>query len=377
MKRTFLVFAILFAAAAPAASQSQVRERRSGDVITNPAPQQPVLRSRVIGDTNKANHSSAKTSTTASVTQPDEPKPAWGNTSVLIMKSQPVVPPRATPIQPSQSKTSAQPKLVKPTTLAVENNSTAANLRAPAPVNTIASTAYRVGPGDVLDIKLVNVATKESTLFTVMKDGVVEYPLLPRPMMVNGLTTEEISRRLRGEITVIKDPRLVVSVRDFASHAVMVTGLVDNPGRKILRREVMPLFAILAESLPRSDATVATIVRNGRETNLTISDTQDMATPVMAGDTIKVSAAPKRFVYLGGDVASTGEREFRDGMTLTQALLAAGGPRDAKSKVKVARRNQNGFLASEEYSLAAISDGKAPDPLLQAGDRIEVQRGVW
>src|SRR6185436_19936669 len=300
MKRIFLVLAILVAAAASAASQSQVRERRSADAITSPAPQQPALRSRVIGDTNKANHStreepSAKTSPTASITKPDEPKPAWGNTSVLIMNSQPVAPPRATPIQPSQSKISVQQKFVKPTALAVENNSAAANLRAPAPVNTIASTAYRVGPGDVLDIRLVNVATKESTLFTVMKDGVVEYPLLPRPMIVNGLTLEEITRRLRGEITVIKDARLVVTVRDFASHAVLVTGLVDNPGRKILRREVMPLFAVLAESLPRSDATVATIVRNGRETNLTISDTQEMATLVMAGDTIKVSAAAKRF----------------------------------------------------------------------------------
>jgi protein involved in polysaccharide export with SLBB domain len=139
----------------------------------------------------------------------------------------------------------------------------------------------------------------------------------------------------------------------------------------------MPLFAILAESLPRSEATVATIARNGRETNLSLSNSQEMSTLILSGDAIKISAAPKRFLYLGGDIASAGEKEFRDGMTLTQALLAAGGPRDAKSKVKVARRNMNGFLATEEFSLSAIAEGKAPDPLLQAGDRIEVQRGVW
>ena len=239
------------------------------------------------------------------------------------------------------------------------------------------TAVYRVGEGDVLDIRLANVVTKESTLFTVMKEGVVEYPLLPRPLLVTGMTVEEIARRLKSEIKVIKDARVIVSVRDFASHAVLVTGLIDNPGRKVLRREVMPLFAILAECLPRSEASIATVVRNGRETNLSLTNSQDMAMLIMSGDTIRISAAPKRFVYLGGDIASTGEREFREGMTLTQALLAAGGPRDPKSRVKVARRSSNGFLATEEFNLSAIAGGKAPDPLLQAGDRIEVQRGVW
>jgi protein involved in polysaccharide export with SLBB domain len=139
----------------------------------------------------------------------------------------------------------------------------------------------------------------------------------------------------------------------------------------------MPLFAILAEALPRFDAMVATIVRNGKETTLSLSNTQEMSTLVLSGDTIKISAKPRQFVYLGGDIVSVGEKEFREGMTLTQAVLAAGGPRDARSKVKIARRNANGFLTSEEYNLQTIEEGKAPDPLLQAGDRIEVRRGVW
>src|SRR6185503_5471942 len=135
MKQISLVLAILFAAAAPAASQSQVRERRSTDLVTPPATQQPAVRTRIIGDTNKANHASkedsvSKTGPPVSVTKPDEPKPAWGNTSVLIMNSQPVVPPRPTATQNYQTKSTAQPKLVKPTTMAVDSNSAAANLRA-------------------------------------------------------------------------------------------------------------------------------------------------------------------------------------------------------------------------------------------------------
>ena len=382
MKRISLVLAFLLAVASSAASQTQIRERRSTDNANPPADPSPAVRNRVVGAANRANHASREeprnaTAPVATVVKQDEPKPAWGNTAVPTKNNPPAQSSPAATSLNYQAKSTASPKLLKPTTLAVDNGLVAANLRTAVPVSTNMAAVYRVGAGDVLDIRLTNVNTKESTLFTVMKEGLVEYPLLPRPMLVAGMTVEEIARRLKSEIKVIKDARVTVSVRDFASHSVSVTGLVDNPGRKVLRREVMPLFAILAECLPRSEASIATLVRNGRETILSLANSQDMATLISSGDSIKISGAPKMFVYLGGDIASAGEREFREGMTLTQALLAAGGPRDPRSQVKVARRNANGLLVTEEFNLSAIANGKAPDPFLQAGDRIEVQRGVW
>lgn len=243
------------------------------------------------------------------------------------------------------------------------------------------SAVYRVGVGDVLDIRVVNMPTRESTLFTVLKGGMVEHPLIRGPIQVSGLTTDEIARRLSSEIKVIAGARATVSVRDYASHAVVVSGLVDSPGRKILRREAMPLYAVLAEALPRPEASLATLVRAGKEESLLLSDEQAMSTLVLPGDIIKVSgngATQKRFLYVGGDVAAPGEKEFRLGMTLTQALLAAGGVSNGgKNNVRVARRNANGFLVANEYSLKAIADGKTPDPLVEAGDRIEVNHGMW
>jgi hypothetical protein len=44
--------------------------------------------------------------------------------------------------------------------------------------------------------------------------------------------------------------------------------------------------------------------------------------------------------------------------------------------VKVARREANGFLKSNDYNLQAIEAGKSQDPLLEAGDRIEVTRSM-
>lgn len=380
MKRFSVALALLFIAAVSAGAQTQVRERRLSAGGNVPAAEQPAARNRVVGDSNQSNHStsSPKPPATSGAIAPQETtKPVWGDASVPVKSTS------GMQLLPPATYAPAQSRFLKPTSLAVNNTSADTTVRAPEPApapagtNSIAGAMYRVGIGDVLDIRLVNVSTRESTLFTVLKDGDVEYPLLSQPMTVAGLTTDEIARRLSGEIKVIKDARIIVSVRDFASHAVLITGLVENPGRKVLRREVMPLYAMLAEALPRPEATGVSLVRNGRETHLSLSNNQDMATLVMSGDAIKVSAAAKQFVYLGGDVVSGGEREFREGMTLTQAILTAGGARDAKCKVRIARRGANGFLANQEYSLSAIVEGKAADPLVQAGDRIEVQRGVW
>jgi len=241
---------------------------------------------------------------------------------------------------------------------------------------------YRVGVGDVLDIRVAEVPTRESTLFTILADGAIEYPLLSQPITVAGLTLDEISARLAGEIKVIKGPRILVNIRDYSSHGVIVTGLVDSPGRKALRREAVPLYTVLAEALPRAEASNATIVRRGQSGQLLkLSVQKDMATLVLPGDTIRItgnSEPASQFFYVGGRVISPGEKEFHAGMTLTQALLACGGTtREAGNAAKIFRRNSTGFLTSSDYDLRAIQEGRTPDPLLQPGDRIEVGQTTW
>jgi protein involved in polysaccharide export with SLBB domain len=137
---------------------------------------------------------------------------------------------------------------------------------------------------------------------------------------------------------------------------------------------------VLAEALPRPEAVLATIVRGGNSQTIELSNEPAMSTLILPGDSIKISGGntrASRFVYVGGDVVSRGEKEFREGMTLTQAILSAGGAsRSSKTIVKVARREANGFLKSNDYNLQAIEAGKSQDPLLEAGDRIEVTRSM-
>jgi len=402
IRRNFILIALLLAAPAVTAAQAQTRERR----LSKPeAPGRPTaVRSRVVGDARVANHAEkpksddSKAQTGADLTADFKPinqkttQPQWGNTAVIARSAtgQRVVPAGDSTLAQSKSfeqDTAGARKLVQRTAMTTPSaaavstsgqgsaNSSRALTRGVTP-----TVLYQVGIGDVLDIRLTNLPTRESTLFTVLKNGVLEYPLLSGPLVVAGLTTDEIGRLLTTEIKVIKTDRVSVSVRDYASHAIVISGLIDSPGRKALRREAMPLFAVLAEALLRPEATAATIVRQGKEQTISLKNEKAMATLVLPGDVIKVSgsgATAKGFIYVGGDVSAPGEKEFREGMTLTQALLSAGGAlRAGAATVKVARRNSDGFLTSKEYNLRAIQEGKVQDPFLESGDRIELARGL-
>lgn len=241
---------------------------------------------------------------------------------------------------------------------------------------------YKVGVGDVLDIVLLNSPTRDSTLFTVLEGGLLEYPLAGEAVRVEGFTTDEIDAALTKRIKIFASPEVVVSVREYLSHNVIVTGLVNEPGTHVLRREAVPLYVVLAESQPRIDAGRVTIMRAGSPTmTLDLLEASSTTTLIYPGDVIRVSSAPPpapQFFYIGGQINSPGQKDFHSGMTLTQAIFASGGvTRGAGSKIKVMRQADDQRLVTTEYNLKRIEDGKDPDPKLLAGDRIEVSRAGW
>lgn len=247
-------------------------------------------------------------------------------------------------------------------------------------IATAPTQVYRVGPGDVLDIQLADNPGRNSTLFTVLDDGVLEYPLAGNPIVVGGLTTAEIAGLLRQRIKIFDNPIVKVDVRDYASHAVSISGFVAAPGTKILRREAMPLYTMLAEALVLPEAARATITREGvAPIVVDLKDANLSATLVVPGDAIKVTGmppAPAEYFFVGGEISSPGQKPFHAGLTLTQAILASGGTKtSAGSKVRVSRQGADGKLTTEEFNLRKIQSGKTPDPGLQKGDRIEVTSG--
>ncbi|MGI8654780.1 MAG: polysaccharide biosynthesis/export family protein [Pyrinomonadaceae bacterium] len=307
--------------------------------------------------------------------------------SAAITKPAAVVP---TPAPSGSAKLNASAADAPVKTNASANNTNAAAAPAPAVLtsavaNNIAPplfSIYRVAAGDTLDIRLLNTLSRESTLYTVLSDGTIDYPLAGEPVKASGLTAEEIAARLASRIKLYDKPQVTIGIRDYASHNVIVTGLVENPGTKILRREAVPLYVVLAEAQPRLEAARVSIVRAGTQiAAVELQDQTQAATLVMPGDFIKVMGAPPlapQFYFIGGQIGAPGQKDFHAGLTLTQAILASGGTtRFAGSKAKVSRQGADGRLTATEYNLKQIEEGKTPDPHLQPGDRLEVGRGHW
>jgi polysaccharide biosynthesis/export protein len=240
---------------------------------------------------------------------------------------------------------------------------------------------YRAGPGDVLDVRLDlrsrEPASAESTLFTITPAGLLEHPSLTAPLPVTGLTVEEIGARLEDELKrrgLADSPKASVGVHDYVSHAILVSGRVKEPGTKILMREAIPLYVVVADAQPLPEAARVTLVR--KESNdvyaIDLAQPAEMNLLVHPGDVITLLANPAQFFYVAGEVKAPGEKTFRRGLTLTQAIIAAGGLTGKSREARVARDDGKGFLIVSRHKLKDIDSGKLPDPLIQPGDRITI-----
>jgi protein involved in polysaccharide export with SLBB domain len=233
-----------------------------------------------------------------------------------------------------------------------------------------------VGVGDVLDIRLLNSLSTHSTLYSVVDGGLIDLPIAGGAISVAGLTTSEIQARVTAQLkrlAVSDQTQVSVGVRQYGSHSIVVTGLAQSPGTKILRREAVPLYVLLAEIQPRLDAARAVVMHAGSAPQiLDLSDSATLNFLVRSGDVINLTARQPDFYYISGpSISYPGQKSFQSGITLVQAILAAGGlARDGA--VELSREGAEGHLTTTKLNLKEIKSGKIEDPKLQPGDRIEV-----
>src|ERR1043165_5816008 len=97
----------------------------------------------------------------------------------ISLNAKPVAPAAITPAATTQTETSTPDASTTVTTEATETTN------ANAAAKELALTKlYRVGPGDVLDVRINDAASPQSTLFTVTPAGLLEHPLLAEPLHV-------------------------------------------------------------------------------------------------------------------------------------------------------------------------------------------------
>lgn len=241
---------------------------------------------------------------------------------------------------------------------------------------------YKIGVGDVLFISLQNAPSKASTYFTVLGDGTIDYPLARQMVSVAGLTVEETEDLLAEKVKLYENPQISVKVREHASHSITVLGLVEKSGEQFLEREAIPLYVVKAKSIVQPNADRLFIKRTGGAAeNINLKDAAAEEILIFPGDILEFKSTEMNsdailttnFYYIGGEINSAGQKGFHSGITLTQAILASGGLRKPSVKKAVVRRkNEQGLLSPIEFDLTAIKDGKQPDPILRAGDTIEI-----
>lgn len=352
--------------------------------------------SRIIGDPNpSAKSEKVKAAPPAANEKAVEIVPVSASAAPPNEKaSAPTVDANSTPTRASSKRTQPSPvptATEKPKAIAVDANVDSTTTGSPAPAVISApltavkapvtddsplTDIYRVGVGDVIDIRLLNSAANRSTLYSVTDGGLVDFPMVGAPIAVAGLTAREIQARITSELkrlAIADQSQVAVSVRQYGSHTVVVTGLVGSPGTKFLRREAVPLYVLLSEIQPRLDAARVTIMRSGSAPQiLDLNDAAALNVIVRPGDVINLTARQQDFYYIAGDtIGYPGQKAFQPGITLVQAILGAGG-QARNGAVQLSREGADGHLATTKLSLKEIKSGKIEDPKLLPGDRIEV-----
>jgi polysaccharide export outer membrane protein len=263
---------------------------------------------------------------------------------------------------------------------------------APAPTPTPAPSVapeYRVGAGDVLEVVVLGNDDLSRTP-TVQTGGTVTLPLLGE-VAVLGLTVPEIKAKLTellGRDYLVR-PQVEVSVKDYQSQFVTLLGEVSSPGRKPLRGRTR-LVDVLVDAGgfgPRASGEVTVTRMDGAFEDGTHSRTLRFAagsltadaqagleTPLRHGDI--VSASPKYYVTVEGEVNRPGRFVLETDLTVSGAVSLAGGlTRFGSQGLKVRRLEPaTGKTTMIEVDLKAVRNGKEPDPRLQANDVVMVSR---
>ncbi|HVR72243.1 MAG TPA: polysaccharide biosynthesis/export family protein [Vicinamibacteria bacterium] len=267
-----------------------------------------------------------------------------------------------------------------------------------ATAHLAAAQEYEIGPADVLNVIVLGQAPMTGEM-TVGADGMLSFPFLGR-VKASGLSPTELERKL---ITLLSDgylkrPQVSVTVKQYKSHRVFVTGEVAKPGPYGLRpdrslltllqdvgdltpdvgHEVIVIRAAAPETWSPAPAEPTPVGAAGEEGGnggggeeageeaaaapqppaprpgppfpgevpgsqifrLNLRDIRsgypdkDMALEV--GDTVYLPKAAQ--FYVSGHVARPGAYRYEEGLTVFRALALAGHPTDRGSnKVKIVR----------------------------------------
>ncbi len=254
--------------------------------------------------------------------------------------------------------------------------------------------AYRVGEGDLLRITILlrsSDTRTPSVEVPVGENGRTGVPLLGK-VDLEGLTAGEIEEKLRRLYAdgYYRDPTVVVSVAEYNSKSVLVTGSVRRPGLIELRHNRISLLEALsraggpAESAGDHIELVRSAGGPDRMERIEINIDEFLADPaegghawVGHGDVVHVAqrrGQPKFYVL--GFVNSPGAYPMPEGGETVHVMDAIAHARGLRAAARpentvLLRRTANG-QESHQLDLTRVASAKAPDMTLQPNDTVIV-----
>jgi polysaccharide biosynthesis/export protein len=289
-----------------------------------------------------------------------------------------------------------------------------------ADVDNQGGRRYRLGPGDLLDVRVFGQSDLNSTVEVDEDGNISSLPFIEDPIPAKCRNEKELQKAITDAYAkyIIK-PRVSVRVLERRSRQpASIFGAVRTPKSMALTRRIR-LHELLAaaggitagasgtiqvmhtepELCPEPEEIAENLVAKNSAAPRATTDADakpDKEPGIGELRTISINTIKNGFgsedpyirpgdivivteglpIYVTGLVVQPGPVVLKDKMTLGQAIAMAGGPqRMAKSEVYIIRRKEgeSGVMALP-FNYNDIKKGKASDPLLEPYDIVDVGR---
>ncbi|MBV5339598.1 MAG: polysaccharide biosynthesis/export family protein [Deltaproteobacteria bacterium] len=244
---------------------------------------------------------------------------------------------------------------------------------------------YVVGEGDVLDIfvwgvKELNVSVK------VRPDGKITIPGIG-DVKASGFTPPGLQKLLTEKLKeLVKNPNVTVTVRDITNSKVYIFGGgVKSVAYDLNRSTTLLQLLCNVGDVRSADLKRAYVLRNGKKIKADFHKlfingeiSEDMV--IESSDSIYIPLLLDKSVYVLGAVNNPKFIEYRDGMTVMQAILEAGGfSKFAKQNDTTILRNEGGKeVIIQVKAKDILNDGDLSQNFkLKPNDYVLVKEGMF
>jgi polysaccharide export outer membrane protein len=260
------------------------------------------------------------------------------------------------------------------------------------------SERYRIGPGDVLDVRIYNRPQLSREAVRVEGNGMIRMPLIEGEIQAACKTEGELAKDISTRYArYYRNLPVDVFIKEYHAREVALIGAVNEQGRYQMQRRIRLLELLTFAKGPSDKAGQTINIVRGPRTDLcaTVNDTaksegrfisfrlndtlrgDEIANPfVEPGDIVTIPEADQ--VYIVGNVYSPKSLPLREPITVSRAIAMAGGPlRDSKTdKIRIRRQTGDGTQTEMFVNLNAIAQKKAEDVQLRPNDIVEVSEST-